>query len=71
MLTFKTTRMPLRRKLGRYGDRIQLAVWREVIRLNRTAAKARQWLAPIKGYLWLPPTAFVIGLIGGFVSRFV
>jgi hypothetical protein len=71
MFTFNTARMPLRRRLAGYGDHIQLAAWRQVIHLNRAAAKARLWLEPIKHFLWLPPIAFAIGLVVGVMSRLI
>jgi hypothetical protein len=67
MFNFPT--LLVRRKMLTLSDSLQLAVLRRVIQINRAASRARAWLEPVRGCWWWPPAAFVMGLVGGWLTR--
>jgi hypothetical protein len=73
MFTFATRPLPLRRKMVVWSDSLQLVVLRHVIRASRTARKTRAWIETgmndLRGYLWLPPVAFVLGMASAALFR--
>ena len=56
-----------RRRRTKAADEIQLAVLRQVIRLNLFLHRAQAWLTPVSDYLWLPVIAFLFGVVIGLV----
>lgn len=69
MYTFSARSLPLRRKMVMWSETVQLVALRQVIRLSRTARKTRLWAETLKGYLWLPPVAFLLGMVSAHLSR--
>jgi hypothetical protein len=61
-----TTR--LRRQLSEVNDALQLAMWRRILWVNRSAARARRWAEPYREWLWLPAVTLVVGFFGGYLT---
>jgi hypothetical protein len=59
----------VRRQVRATFEQSQLLVLRRVIDLNRTVARARRWLKPVEGWLWMMPAAFLIGMFSVMVLR--
>lgn len=55
--------------LTQAGDNLQLAVLKRVISVNRSLARARRWLAPVDGWLWILPLMLLVGFAGGYLSQ--
>jgi uncharacterized protein (DUF2236 family) len=58
------------RRLALRWESLQLNALRRFIAATREATRLINWLRPIQRWLWLPPTAFVVGLASGLFSRF-
>ena len=56
-----------RRKRTKILDEIQLALLRQIIRLNLFLSQMQARLAPTREYLWLPAVAFLFGMVIGLV----
>jgi hypothetical protein len=59
---------PRRRQRVKAWEEIQIALLRRFIRLNLFLRRFQTRLAPIRGYLWAPPMAFLIGTLIGLVA---
>lgn len=60
-----------RRKRAKALDEIQLALLRQIIRLNLFLGQAQARLMPVRDYLWLPAIAFLFGMMIGLVATAV
>lgn len=58
------------RRLRLLWESLQLNALRRFIAVTHEAARLINWLHPIKGWLWMLPTAFVVGLVGGLLSHY-
>lgn len=58
------------RRLMLLWESLQLNTLRRFIAATHEAARFINWLRPIQGWLWLLPTAFVVGLVGGLLSHY-
>ena len=56
-----------RRKPFRALDEVQLALLRQIIRLNKFLNRAQAWIAPLRDYYWAPLLAFLFGVMIGLV----
>jgi hypothetical protein len=57
------------RRLTLAWESLQLSALRRFIAAGHEVARFLGWLQPVKGWLWLLPAAFVIGLVSGVLSR--
>ena len=60
----------LQRRLALVWETLQLLALRRFIAASHEVARFLGWLQPIQGWMWLPPTAFVVGMLGGVLSQF-
>lgn len=59
----------LRRRVHQTFEHSQLMVLRQVIALNRSVTRARRWLQPVAGWLWLLPISFLVGMVSVMLIR--
>ncbi len=61
--------LAIRRRFYHTFEQSQLMVLRRVIALNRSVTRARRWLQPVAGWLWLLPTSFLVGMVSVMLIR--
>lgn len=59
----------LNRAFQQASQRAELALYRQLVRVNRTLARGRRWLQPVANRLWVLPLSFMIGLVGMLAIR--